>query len=89
MVIDLRNIGVLHDNIRTTSLNVYPKYGNNNDLKFFIAYKIRLSLKITIKDIQKDDSERIIKIIGLLSSWNAKGMYTSVTGFTYDTQNPT
>ena len=75
--------GVSSDDLKTSSLSVYPRYNYTNGTSVIIGYTVYVSLTVTIRGIDKN-SQRLAKTVDALASAGVSSIY----GLSYDTSNP-
>lgn len=75
--------GISSDDIKTSSLSVYPLYNYTNGTSVIIGYTVYISLTVTIRGIDKD-SQKLARTIDVLASAGVSSIY----GLSYDTSNP-
>ncbi len=75
--------GVGQNDISTSSISVYPKYDYTNGTSTIVGYTVYVSLTITIRGIDKNNS-KIARVIDGLASAGVSSIY----GLTYDTTDP-
>lgn len=75
--------GVGANDIKTSSISVYPRYNYTANGTTIIGYTVYVSLTVTIRGINTN-TQRIARVIDALASSGA----TSIYGLSYDTVDP-
>ena len=75
--------GVSDNDIKTSSLSVYPRYNYTNGTSYIIGYTVYVSLTVTIRNIDKN-TQKLAKVVDALASAGVSSIY----GLSYDLSNP-